>query len=233
MLTFQGTRRQLGLFEALLEPGLHTLRRSPGQEESSSPSARGGTASQEILETLKQSKTNIRELLQESAKERESIRKELPVSFHRPKEDLGKMWRAGKGTIWDWASWCSVAEEEEESWVAQAGGQEPPWAAGMVWKGSIRAMGGQRGGTRQLRHPCHQKVTAEPGLLGLILPQTTLELVCCHLPPCSDPAQVWPQQSRCSPGLSISLPVPWCTAVPHKRHHRLCEMIRNTGEKPQ
>lgn len=103
----------------------------------------------------------------------------------------------------------------------------------MVWKHSIRATGRQHGGTRQVHHPCHQKVTVEPGLLGLILPQTTLELVCSHPPPCTVPAHAWPQQNCCSPGLSISPPVPWCTTVPHKHHHQLWEMIRNIGEKPQ
>lgn len=107
----------------------------------------GGTRLQEILEILEQIKTNIRELPQELGKERESIRKELSVLFHCLKEDLGKTWRVGKEMIWDLSSLCMVAEEEEDSWAAQAGGQGPPRAGGMVWKGGIRAMGGQRGGT--------------------------------------------------------------------------------------
>lgn len=136
------------------------LQRSVGLEVGSSPSALGGTRSRETLETLKQSKTNIRELPPELGKERESIRKELPILFRCLKEDLGKMWRVGKDMIWDWSSWCLVDEEEEEdSWVAQLAERGCLRAGGLVWKGGIRAMGRQRVGIRQVHHLCHQKVT--------------------------------------------------------------------------
>jgi len=57
------------------------------------------------------------------------------------------MRRVGKGMIWDWSSWCSVAEEEEDNWAVQAGEWGPLHAGGMVLKGGIKAMGGQHGGT--------------------------------------------------------------------------------------
>ena len=247
MLTFQGTgvrsvvRHALGARAGALAGTCCRSprgRRSPGQEEGSNPSALGGTRSQEILETLEQSKTNIRELPQESGKEHENIRKELPVLFRCLKEDLGKTWRVGKDMSWDWSSWCSVAEEEEDSWAAQAGGRGHLRAGGMLWKGGIRATDGQRGGTRQVHHPCHQKVTSRAGS-PQINPAPNQFSACLLLLPTLHslhPAHAWLQQSHSAHGLSVFLPVPWCTPVPRglcKHHRRIWEMIKNNGKKNQ